>query len=385
MKRPWEGTGRLHRIESPTANERGSTPAHTSQVEISGLRRLAEALNASFDASSLVLALANEATCLLGFERVSLAIKTADPFMVRLWRADRRLETLEAPERSLNIRHGAIGSVVRSGNAVCNQDLGLLEIDGARSRRGSMALPLYSGDDVFGVLCFEAVEGRSMPESALPVAELIAMQASATARNIQLAGELGIADDMIFTLAMAIEAKDPYTQGHCDRVARYAVAIGERFDLSSREIRLLYKGAFLHDIGKIGIRDAVLLKEGPLSALEYEHIKEHPTIGARILGNLASSSIIVPMVLYHHERWDGAGYPDRLVGDQTPLMARIVSVADAFDAMTTTRCYRPALSCERALAILSDHAGTQWDPTVVREFLSVIRVQVEATGSFEIA
>lgn len=359
----------------------------SDRVSLAALSALAGAIGRAADGATLVRAIAQHAASFFSYERVVLAIKSADDRSYRLWHADQALGTVVVPERATSLRKGVLGWVFQQGVATFTQNV---SHDGPHpcpdlggSARGGLALPLFQGGEVFGVLCFEASEGQSIPDSGLQVAELVAVQAATAARSVQLAGELGIADEMIYTLATAIEAKDPYTQGHCDRVANYAVAIGRRFGLSPLELRHLHKGAFLHDVGKIGVRDAVLLKEGPLTQSEYEHIKEHPTIGARILRNLPSAGGIVPTVLYHHERWDGRGYPDGLIEDESPLLARIVSVADAFDAMTTTRCYRPALTCEQALGILETYAGTQWDPEVVVVFLAVIRERIAETGSFE--
>lgn len=364
----------------------GDALSAPNALAMDALHVLAAAIGAAGDGAMLVRAIAQHTAPFLSYERVVLAIKSDDR-TYRLWHADRALGTVVVPERATALRKGVLGWVFNHGSATFTQDVAhdghhpALDRDG--TSRGGLALPLMHGGEVFGVLCFEAGEGESIADAGLSIAQLVAVQASTAARSVQLAGELGIADEMIYTLATAIEAKDPYTQGHCDRVANYAVAIGRRFGLSPREIRHLHKGAFLHDVGKIGVRDAVLLKEGPLTQSEYEHIKEHPTIGARILRNLPSAGGIVPTVLYHHERWDGRGYPDGLVEDETPLLARIVSVADAFDAMTTTRCYRPALSCERALEILRTYSGTQWDPEVVEVFLAVIEERIAETGSFE--
>lgn len=364
----------------------GELASSSDSVAMTALHTLAAAIGAAGDGAMLVRAVAQHTAPFVTYERVVLAIKS-DERTYRLWHADRALGTVVVPERATALRKGVLGWVFNQGTATFTQNVAhdgphpCPDPDG--SARGGLALPLFHGGEVFGVLLFEAGEGESIEDSSLPLAQLVAVQAATAARSVQLAGELGIADEMIYTLATAIEAKDPYTQGHCDRVANYAVAIGRRFGLSPRELRHLHKGAFLHDVGKIGVRDAVLLKEGPLSQSEYEHIKEHPTIGARILRNLPSAGGIVPTVLYHHERWDGRGYPDGLFEDETPLLARIVSVADAFDAMTTTRCYRPALSCEQALDILRTYAGTQWDPEVVEVFLAVIEERIAETGSFE--
>ena len=145
-------------------------------------------------------------------------------------------------------------------------------------------------------------------------------------------------------LSTAIDAKDPYTCGHSERVARIAVRLGEVMNLSRGEISDLYLAGLLHDVGKIGIRDEVLCKPGPLTAEEEEHIREHPIIGERIISNVTRLAYLRPGVRGHHERFDGGGYPDGLAGEAIPPIARILAVADSCDAMMSARRYRPALA-----------------------------------------
>jgi HD-GYP domain-containing protein (c-di-GMP phosphodiesterase class II) len=170
-------------------------------------------------------------------------------------------------------------------------------------------------------------------------------------------------------LSAAIDAKDPYTCGHSERVARIAVRIGEEMGLSRGEVSDLYLAGLLHDLGKIGIRDAVLCKEGPLSAEEYLHVQEHPVIGERIIANVTRLGYLRPGIRGHHERFDGTGYPDGLIGETIPQMARILAVADACDAMMSVRRYRSALSEARIEQVFREGAGTQWDPRMVHSFL----------------
>jgi diguanylate cyclase (GGDEF)-like protein len=169
-------------------------------------------------------------------------------------------------------------------------------------------------------------------------------------------------------LSTAIDAKDPYTCGHSERVARIAVRIGEEMRLTRGEISDLYLAGLLHDVGKIGVRDEVLRKDGPLTPEEYDHIKEHPAIGERIIANVTRLSYLRPGIRGHHERFDGRGYPDGLAGDDIPLMARILAVADSCDAMMSNRRYRPALSPVRIEGLFRDGHGTQWDPRIVEHF-----------------
>lgn len=170
------------------------------------------------------------------------------------------------------------------------------------------------------------------------------------------------------SLTAALDAKDSYTYGHSERVARIAVELGKELGLSGDELGDIYLTGLLHDVGKIGIRDAILAKREPLTPEEFEHIKQHVTIGYTILSDLRPIRNLLPGVLYHHERVDGTGYPDGLVGDAIPQLARILAVADAYDAMSTTRPYREAMACRRVEEILADGAGKQWDRQVVEAF-----------------
>jgi putative nucleotidyltransferase with HDIG domain len=169
----------------------------------------------------------------------------------------------------------------------------------------------------------------------------------------------------IRALALALDARDPYTAGHSERVSALSLAIGRCLWLDETQLEVLRLGALLHDIGKIGISDQVLMKPGPLSAEEYEIIKQHPVVGARILRSVPFLEAHIPIVELHHERPDGKGYPHGLPGTEIPLLASIVHVADAFDAITSARAYRPARAASEGLRELWRHSGAQFDAEVV--------------------
>jgi putative two-component system response regulator len=168
------------------------------------------------------------------------------------------------------------------------------------------------------------------------------------------ASELESAESVILSLALTIEARDRYTDGHCQRLAAYATTLGEELGLPADDLAALFRGAYLHDLGKISIPDAVLQKPAKLSAGEMYRMREHPITGERLCGDLRSLAAVRSIVRHHHERLDGQGYPDGLRGDAVPLLAQIVSIADAYDAMTTTRPYRAALSAEHAYVELHE-------------------------------
>ncbi|MBB6051205.1 diguanylate cyclase [Armatimonas rosea] len=176
----------------------------------------------------------------------------------------------------------------------------------------------------------------------------------------------------IKSLALAIDAKDQYTHQHIIRVQRYAVAVGERLGLSENEMEGLRTGALLHDIGKLGVPEYVLLKPGKLTPEEFDKIKKHPEIGAAILDPVEFPWPVLPGVKYHHEKWDGTGYPEGLKGEDIPYTARILAVADVYDALTSTRSYRNAWDHTRALETIRNDAGTHFDPKIAQAFLEVI-------------
>jgi putative nucleotidyltransferase with HDIG domain len=174
----------------------------------------------------------------------------------------------------------------------------------------------------------------------------------------------------LFGLAEAIEAKDPYTKGHCGRVAAYSLVLAKEAGYPVDGLETLEFGAFLHDIGKIGIKDAVLLKPGPLDEAEWTHMREHPLKGYEIASKIEMLKPIMSAVRNHHERWDGTGYPDKMTSHEIPLAARIVAIADAFDAMATDRPYKAALPLEECEAVLRKTAGKMYDPELIEVFVS---------------
>lgn len=175
-------------------------------------------------------------------------------------------------------------------------------------------------------------------------------------------------DSSLTVLANAIDVRDPYTYGHVERVTAYSHEIGTQFEWQGRMLDQLRYGAILHDIGKIFIDEATLLKSGPLTDEEWDEMKRHPITGSNMVRDIPYLAVAIPVVRHHHERWDGRGYPDGISGSTIPLAARIVSVADGFDAMTTTRPYQKHRTLEQAYEEVMACSGTQYDPEVVSAF-----------------
>lgn len=181
--------------------------------------------------------------------------------------------------------------------------------------------------------------------------------------------ELERAEAVLFTLAGSIEGKDPYTHGHCERLSDYSARLGEHLGLTGDEITALRRAGVVHDIGKIAVPDAILLKPGRLTEDEWKIMKEHPLVGERICAPLKSFRLVLPIIRHHHEKLDGSGYPDRLRGDVIPVTARVLQIVDVYDALTTERPYKKAFSSSDALLTMkAEVAKGWWDPHIFEQF-----------------
>jgi putative nucleotidyltransferase with HDIG domain len=250
------------------------------------------------------------------------------------------------------------------------------EADLARSFLG---VPLWTRARFVGVLCLAGKKtGERFTRDDLSLLNTLGSQAALAIYNAQLseAREQALLDT-IAALAHAIEAKDGYTSEHCERMTDRAVAVAQAMDLPRKEVENVRLGAILHDVGKIGVPDAVLNKPGKLTSEEYDIIKQHATIGAGIVQTVKALKGVVPIVLHHQERYDGTGYPYGLSGEDIPVGARIIGVVDTYGAMTEDRIYRKAPGHQRAVAELRMLAGRQFDPEVVDVFLKVLEEHPE--------
>jgi putative nucleotidyltransferase with HDIG domain len=237
-------------------------------------------------------------------------------------------------------------------------------------------LPLKIGERTIGVFELVRLAKEEIGDDERKLLETLASQAAIAIENARLFEDTQrIYYETLKSLAKALEARDNYTRGHSERVADLSLAVAQKLGLDDERCHLIYNSALLHDIGKIGVRDAVLLKPRQLSDAEMDIIKQHPTFGNVILGPLKFLGEVSRLVKHHHERWDGTGYPDGLAGQAIPLESRIISVADAYDAMTSSRPYREARSHEYAMAEIEAQAERQLDPEVVTAFLELIELR----------
>lgn len=185
--------------------------------------------------------------------------------------------------------------------------------------------------------------------------------------------ELERAEAVVFALARSIEEKDAYTEGHCERLSSMSSLLGEQMKLAAEQVAALRRGGIVHDIGKVGIPDSILLKPGRLNLMEWRIMQQHPVIGERICAPLKSFKLVLPIIRHHHERYDGSGYPDGLAGEAIPLSARILQVVDIYDALVTRRPYKPPYTPEEAMQVLdSETQRGWWDARIVEEFRRLI-------------
>jgi putative two-component system response regulator len=190
----------------------------------------------------------------------------------------------------------------------------------------------------------------------------------------QRTDELERAESVLFTLARSIEGKDPYTHGHCERLAEYSARLGEQLNLPQEQITALRRAGIVHDVGKIAVPDAILLKPGRLTPDEWTIIREHSVVGERICAPLKSFRFVLPIIRHHHEKLDGSGYPDGLRGEAIPISARVLQIVDVYDALTTERPYKKAFSIADALQTMKDEvARGWWDPGIFHQFEQLIR------------
>lgn len=267
---------------------------------------------------------------------------------------------------SQNIGEAVVDSLVKSGKPV------LIPVTG--SEPSLIAVPLKYGNKIIGVLAVQDKENsQSFNNDDLVLLSDLAVQTASAIENHRLHKDAETTYiQTISALAMAVEARDTYTRGHCKRMAEYSLRLADAFGLDEKSRKLLSDASVLHDVGKIGMSDEILRKEHRLTGPEFEIIKEHAKIGENILKPIASLRPLCDLVRHHHEWVDGSGYPDGLKGDQLSLLVKILAVVDAFDAMTSDRPYRKAMSIEEAKQELKKYAGKHFDTEVVNKFINIL-------------
>ncbi len=342
-------------------------------LELNTLHEVGKNLNMVLDINKLLEQVLDLTARVLGGVKTSSVIlydEESNCLQVMLYKGNRSVESLQP----IRTDEGIAGKVFTRGEPIIINDFKSTDSTSSISGRSSICVPLKVKDKTIGVLSVsDKHTGEPFDNSDLEMLVTLASQISIALYNAQLYEDLEASYlSAVRALANSIDAKDAYTRGHSERVARYSMEIGRVMKMTTDEIKNLHIGALLHDIGKIGIAEAIINKSSRLTEEEYIEIKTHPSRGASIIEPAKFLREKVPLIKYHHERYDGKGYPEGLKGENIPLMARIVCVADSFDAMTSKRAYRDVMPLDEARNELVKCSGTQFDPRVINAFLEVL-------------
>ena len=267
----------------------------------------------------------------------------------------------------------ARASVLKS-NALLDERLKQAESVVTQNIQSVLCVPVETPERAVGVLYVDSIgQSEAFLKCDLELLLAIGRQAGLAVQRTQLSDQMRqMLRGAVRALAAAIEAKDDYTKGHSERVTHFALEIGRRMHLPEAKLSTLELAGFLHDVGKIGVPEGILRKAGPLTDAEYEVVKDHSRIGSGIIKNIEGAAEIAEIVLHHHERWDGKGYPDGLKHDEPSLLSRILAAADAFDAMCSRRPYRDRLALEKVIQTIHRAAGSQFDPSVIAALLDAV-------------
>ena len=355
--------------------QRGSVNIAKTTDKLTGLSRLSHYLAGSDTIENLI-------DMSTGYIRNLLRVDICKVFVLTNDGSYQQTDNQQKPSEALNQVFSVLAasyvtqrpsSIEQVLNSQCREALGL------RLRDSHWIVPLNVGRSVVGMLVLgkkNSVEMEAFPRDSYYLVDLIADQLGNALHRKQLNDQLENSSiETVLALSKTLDTRDPHSGEHSKRLAFYSEQLAQQFNLSSRETRELCWAALLHDIGKIGIEDQILHKPGPLTVREWEIMKSHSEVGAQIVKGLSGLENIASIILSHHERVDGTGYPHRLHGDQIPLGARIIAVVDSYAAMTEGRVYQPSRTHEEAIGELKYNSGKMYDPMVVNAFIQLTENQ----------
>jgi putative nucleotidyltransferase with HDIG domain len=356
-------------------------------LELATLYEMSRALGSTLEMNVLLENVLDSALRIFNLELGYVTVRDKDTGHLDLvaWRAPGD----DRPDEKA-LRSSMAEWVIREGRPLIfnpNEGPGESQIDGVSGALAALCVPLTAPEGSIGAISVGSHDPDfKFNSDDVRLLSTIANHVTIAIGNIELFSSLQEAYlATVRSLAAAVDAKDAFTRGHSDKVAAYAIMIGEGLGLSHEQRIALEMAAYLHDIGKIGIKEEILLKPGTLTDAEMAQMSHHPLIGANILRPVGFPWPITPIVRHHHERWDGDGYPAGLKGEEIPLLARVLTVADAFEAMTSDRPYRSARSLEEGLAELARCSGSQFDPRVVQVFEDVMQASPTFDENVDIA
>lgn len=357
-----------------TDSLRDRTDALTKKVlELATLYEMSRSLGATLEMDELLGSVLDSGLRIFDLDLGYVTLRDKETGQLEI----RTMSGVDTSTHAGAVRSSMSEWVVREGRAlIFNPDPGsdTAQIDTVTGAKAALCVPLISGEGTIGSITIGSTDvGYRFTSDDVRLLSTIANHVTIAVGNIELFTTLQEAYlATVRSLAAAVDAKDTYTRGHSERVAQYATLIAERMGLGHEQRISLEMAAYLHDIGKIGVKEEILLKPGRLDDDEMAQMRHHPLIGANILKPVAFPWAITPIVRHHHEYYDGTGYPAGLRGDEIPLLARILTVADSFEAMTSDRPYRKGMSIGEAAAELRRCSGTQFDPAIVEAFTDLI-------------
>ena len=352
-----------------------------AQRHLSTLHRVSEHLAGARDMPRLANATLRTILDVLQADRCAILLRRHGP-------QPEEAEVLAARAKGQSGRRFAVSRTLVSD--VIAQGISVFAHDATRDERFSdgasvvgqgirsvMCVPLRTADDILGALYVDSLSGAGMfNEADLELLAAIGNQAGVAMHRVRLMGELErLLLDTIKAIAATIDARDGYTHRHSERVAALTAQLARELGLSDEERETAELSALLHDVGKIAVPDSILNKPGKLTPDEFAQMQKHPALGARILKNIQSATVeaVIPGVRYHHEKWDGTGYPEGLKGEEIPYLGRLLGVADFYDALTSARSYRPAMPPEEAIRLVESGSGTHFDPAIAAAVVRLYR------------
>ena len=343
-----------------------------AQRHLSTLHRVSELLAEARDIKGLSDATLRAILEVTAADRAALVLRRRDPETGGAEVAAARSRT--ASDASFTVSRTLVADVIEKGvstfahDAVADDRFSEGHSVIQQNVRSVMCVPLRTADDILGALYADSSSGAGrFNEADLELLSAIGNQAGVALHRVRLLSELErLLLDTIRAIAATIDAKDGYTHRHSERVAMLARRLGAAMQLGEEELETIHLSGLLHDVGKIAVPDAILNKQGRLTPEEFEEMKTHPGHGARILENIQNAAVkaVLPGVKHHHEKWDGSGYPDGLRGDAIPMLARLIGIADFFDALTSARAYRAAMSHDEVVRLIEADAGTHFEPSL---------------------
>jgi len=361
------------RVDWLEASARGDQGALLDRVQrhLTTLHAVAEMLSRAHDVTGLSDAIVEAVLEVTGADRAALLVTGPEGSGAAL----EPVAALGRDDAPFTVSRTIVAEVVGQGVSVSAHDAAAdprFQPGASVVRqqvRSVMCVPLRTADAILGALYVDSLSGAGrFSDADLELLAAVGNQAGVALHRVRLMGDLErLFLDTVKAIAATVDAKDGYTHRHSERVAAFTERIGAALDLSADALHTAGLAALLHDVGKIAVPDSILNKAGRLSAEEFEMVKQHPALGARILGNIQgpAATAIIPGVRSHHEKWDGTGYPDGLKGEAIPLVGRLIGVADFLDALTSARAYRAGVPVAEAVRLLREGAGAHFDPHIV--------------------